>query len=51
MELLNQLYLFEIEEDLNELNKAEEFEMIRKKLYSYYKFYDKLSMERNKKFL
>ena len=50
MELLNQLYLFEIEEDLNELNKAE-FEMIRKKLYSYYKFYDKLSMERNKKFL
>ena len=51
MGLLNQLYLFEIEEDLNELNKAEEFEMIRKKLYSYYKFYDKLSMERNKKFL
>ena len=51
MKLLNQLYLFEIEEDLNELNKAEEFEMIRKKLYSYYKFYDKLSMERNKKFL
>ena len=50
MKLLNQLYLFEIEEDLNELNKAE-FEMIRKKLYSYYKFYDKLSMERNKKFL
>ena len=31
MELLNQLYLFEIE-DLNELNKTE-FEMIRKKLY------------------
>ena len=51
IELLNQLYLFEIEEDLNELNKAEEFEMIRKKLYSYYKFYDKLSMERKKKFL
>ena len=51
MKLLNQLYLFEIEEDLNELNKAEEFEMIRKKLYSYYKFYDKLSMERKKKFL
>ena len=49
MKLLNQLYLFEIE-DLNELNKTE-FEMIRKKLYSYYKFYDKLSMERNKKFL
>ena len=50
MKLLNQLYLFEIEEDLNELNKTE-FEMIRKKLYSYYKFYDKLSMERKKKFL
>lgn len=49
MELLNQLYLFEIE-DLNELNKAE-FEMIRKKLYQYYRFYDKLRMERKKKFL
>ena len=49
MELLNQLYLFEIE-DLNELNKTE-FEMIRKKLYQYYRFYDKLRMERNKKFL
>ena len=49
MELLNQLYLFEIE-DLNELNKTE-FEMIRKKLYEYYKFYDKLRMERKKKFL
>ena len=43
MELLNQLYLFEIE-DLNELNKTE-FEMIRKKLYHYYRFYDKLRME------
>ena len=51
MKLLNQLYLFEIEEDLNELNKAEEFEMIRKKIYQYYRFYDKLSMERKKKFL
>ena len=51
MKLLNQLYLFEIEEDLNELNKAEEFEMIRKKLYQYYRFYDKLRMERKKKFL
>ena len=51
MELLNQLYLFEIEiEDLNELNKTE-FEMIRKKLYQYYRFYDKLRMERKKKFL
>ena len=49
MELLNQLYLFEIE-DLNELNKTE-FEMIRKKLYQYYRFYDKLRMERKKKFL
>ena len=49
MELLNQLYLFEIE-DLNELNKTE-FEMIRKKLYHYYRFYDKLRMERKKKFL
>ena len=49
MELLNQLYLFEIE-DLNELNKIE-FEMIRKKLYEYYRFYDKLRMERKKKFL
>ena len=49
MELLNQLYLFEIE-DLNELNKTE-FEMIRKKLYEYYRFYDKLRMERKKKFL
>lgn len=49
MKLLNQLYLFEIE-DLNELNKTE-FEMIRKKLYHYYRFYDKLRMERNKKFL
>lgn len=52
MELLNQLYLlylFEIE-DLNESNKTE-FEMIRKKLYQYYRFYDKLSMERKKKFL
>ena len=49
MKLLNQLYLFEIE-DLNELNKTE-FEMIRKKLYQYYRFYDKLRMERNKKFL
>ena len=49
MKLLNQLYLFEIE-DLNELNKTE-FEMIRKKLYQYYRFYDKLSMERKKKFL
>ncbi|EEX74795.1 hypothetical protein [Leptotrichia hofstadii] len=51
MELLNQLYLFEIEDlDLNELNKTE-FEMIRKKLYQYYRFYDKLRMERKKKFL
>jgi hypothetical protein len=51
MELLNQLYLFEIEDlDLNELNKTE-FEMIRKKLYEYYRFYDKLRMERKKKFL
>ena len=51
MELLNQLYLFEIEDlDLNELNKTE-FEMIRKKLYHYYRFYDKLRMERKKKFL
>ena len=49
MELLNQLYLFEIE-DLNESNKTE-FEMIRKKLYQYYRFYDKLRMERKKKFL
>ena len=49
MELLNQLYLFEIE-DLNELNKTE-FEMIRKKLYQYYRFYDKLRKERKKKFL
>ena len=49
MELLNQLYLFEID-DLNELNKTE-FEMIRKKLYQYYRFYDKLRMERKKKFL
>lgn len=49
MELLNQLYLFEIE-DLNELNKTE-FEMILKKLYQYYRFYDKLRMERKKKFL
>ena len=49
IELLNQLYLFEIE-DLNELNKTE-FEMIRKKLYQYYRFYDKLRMERKKKFL
>ena len=49
MKLLNQLYLFEIE-DLNELNKTE-FEMIRKKLYQYYRFYDKLRMERKKKFL
>ncbi|BBM57347.1 hypothetical protein JMUB4039_1326 [Leptotrichia trevisanii] len=49
MKLLNQLYLFEIE-DLNELNKTE-FEMIRKKLYHYYRFYDKLRMERKKKFL
>ena len=49
MGLLNQLYLFEIE-DLNELNKTE-FEMIRKKLYQYYRFYDKLRMERKKKFL
>ena len=49
MELLNQLYLFEIE-DLNELNKTE-FEMIQKKLYEYYRFYDKLRMERKKKFL
>ena len=49
MELLNQLYLFEIE-DLNELNKTE-FEMIRKKLYQYYRFYDKLRIERKKKFL
>ncbi|WP_248615311.1 hypothetical protein [Leptotrichia trevisanii] len=47
MKLLNQLYLFEIE-DLNELNKTE-FEMIRKKLYHYYRFYDKLRMERKKK--
>lgn len=49
MELLIQLYLFEFE-NLNKSNK-DQFEMIKEKLYPYYKFYDKLRTERKKKFL